>query len=164
MLGVTAEHPLYSGDDWVQAGDLSPGDVISDRAMLPLTVLAVRVDDTPQLVHNLEIGGAHTYFAGDMAAWAHNNTPPSLPPNNPARGINHQFGNPCPLPGTQVEHPPVHLNITAGGQTSRVGENGKPIFGDSLNRQQQRIVDCNRSLIRRTARKIRKWYRWHYGG
>lgn len=40
--------------------------------MLPLTVLAIRVDDTPQMVHNLEIGGAHTYFAGDMAAWAHN--------------------------------------------------------------------------------------------
>ena len=68
VLGVTAEHPLHSGDDWVQAGDFSRGDLISDRAMLPLTVLAVRVDDTPQLVHNLEIGGAHTYFAGELDA------------------------------------------------------------------------------------------------
>ena len=25
VLGVTAEHPLHSGDDWVQAGDLSWG-------------------------------------------------------------------------------------------------------------------------------------------
>ena len=39
-MGVTAEHPLHSGDDWVQAGDLSPRDVISDRAMLTLPVLA----------------------------------------------------------------------------------------------------------------------------
>lgn len=76
-MSSTAKHPLHSGDDRGQAVGISPGDVITDRVMLPLTVLAVRLDDTPQLVHNLEIGGAHTYFVGELDAWAHNawNTP-----------------------------------------------------------------------------------------
>ena len=73
VLGVTAEHPLYDAAvGWTQAGELVAGDVVLDAMLEPLTVLALQVDDTPQLVHNLEIGGAHTYFAGEMAAWAHN--------------------------------------------------------------------------------------------
>ena len=47
VLGVTAEHPLHSGEDWVTAGDLAPGDLIADQMLLRLTVLAVQVDDTP---------------------------------------------------------------------------------------------------------------------
>jgi len=35
-------------------------------------VLAVEVDTRPQMVHNLEVAGAHTYFAGELEAWGHN--------------------------------------------------------------------------------------------
>jgi hypothetical protein len=35
-------------------------------------VLAVEVDQNPQMVHNLEIADAHTYFAGELEAWGHN--------------------------------------------------------------------------------------------
>jgi hypothetical protein len=34
--------------------------------------LSVEVDTRPQIVHNLEIAGAHTYFAGELEAWGHN--------------------------------------------------------------------------------------------
>ena len=59
VLGVTAEHPLYDAAvGWTPAGELVAGNVDLDAMLEPLTVLALRVDDTPQLVHNLEIGGA----------------------------------------------------------------------------------------------------------
>ncbi|WP_284166160.1 polymorphic toxin-type HINT domain-containing protein, partial [Frigidibacter sp. SD6-1] len=161
-LGVTAEHPLYvEGRGWVQAGELAPGDRIVDADGGVITVVSAELDDRPTLVHNLEVAGAHTYFAGELEAWGHNSTAPTLPPRQIAPGLDHNFGNICPLPGVQVEHPPVHVNVTAGGQTSRVGQNGKPILGDTLNKKQKKIVGCNKGLIRKTTKKIMKWYRWH---
>ena len=40
--------------------------------MRELTVLAVEADTRPQIVHNLEVADAHTYFAGEFEAWGHN--------------------------------------------------------------------------------------------
>ena len=37
-----------------------------------MTVVAVEEDTRPQIVHNLEIADAHTYFAGELEAWGHN--------------------------------------------------------------------------------------------
>ena len=72
-MGVTPTHPLYiAGAGWGEAGALVAGDAIRDRDLQPLTVLAVEVDTTPQMVHNLEIAEAHTYFAGELEAWGHN--------------------------------------------------------------------------------------------
>ena len=63
-MGVTSEHPLFLvGDGWTDAGDVTPGDLIRDKDLQPLTVLAVEVDDTPTRVHNLKIAEAHTYVA-----------------------------------------------------------------------------------------------------
>jgi hypothetical protein len=72
-MGVTAAHPLFiTGIGWGDAGELAAGDMIRDRDLLPLTVLAVEVDTAPQQVYNLEIAEAHTYFAGELEAWGHN--------------------------------------------------------------------------------------------
>ncbi|WP_284166142.1 polymorphic toxin-type HINT domain-containing protein [Frigidibacter sp. SD6-1] len=72
-LGVTAEHPLYvEGRGWVQAGELAPGDRIVNAEGGVITVVSRELDDRPTLVHNLEVAGAHTYFAGELEAWAHN--------------------------------------------------------------------------------------------
>lgn len=84
---------------WTQAGELVAGDVVMDRGEQPLTVVATRVDNIPQLVHNLEVEGAHTYFAGDMAAWAHN-----APPYNVFRNqLWEQCGGVCPSCGVAME-------------------------------------------------------------
>lgn len=72
-MGVTSEHPLFMiGEGWTDAGSLVAGDSIRDRDLNPLTVLAVEADDRPQMVHNLEIAEAHTYFAGELEVWGHN--------------------------------------------------------------------------------------------
>ncbi len=72
-LGVTAEHPLYvEGRGWVQAGELAPGDRIVDADGGVITVVSAELDDRPTLVHNLEVAGTHTYFAGELEAWGHN--------------------------------------------------------------------------------------------
>lgn len=43
-MGVTSEHPLFTvGDGWTCAGDL-----IRDKDLLGLTVLAIALDDTPR--------------------------------------------------------------------------------------------------------------------
>jgi hypothetical protein len=72
-MGVTPTHPLFiAGTGWGDAGALVPGDAIRDKDLQALTVLAVEVDQSPQMVHNLEVADAHTYFAGELEAWGHN--------------------------------------------------------------------------------------------
>ena len=46
-------------EGWTQADALIVGDVILNGDQQPLTLLVVVIDDTPQLLHNLEIA-AHT--------------------------------------------------------------------------------------------------------
>ncbi|MEP5759844.1 MAG: polymorphic toxin-type HINT domain-containing protein [Litoreibacter sp.] len=68
-MGVTSKHPLFVTDDgWIRAGDVAAGDAIRDKDLRALTVLAVKVDNTPTRVHNLEVAGAYTYFAGEFEA------------------------------------------------------------------------------------------------
>lgn len=50
----------------------APGDVVRDSGLGALRVLSVDLDGRPQRVHNLEVAGAHTYFAGELEAWGHN--------------------------------------------------------------------------------------------
>ncbi|NSX56968.1 PKD domain-containing protein [Parasulfitobacter algicola] len=79
-LGVTAEHPLFAvGAGWLPAGDVTPGDQIRDKDLQVLTVLAAESDASPQIVHNLEIEGPHTYFSGELEAWGHNAGKSNLP-------------------------------------------------------------------------------------
>jgi RHS repeat-associated protein len=74
-MGVTSEHPLFVVDQgWLTAGEIVPGDAVRDRDLQPLTVLAIELDPTPQIVHNLEVADAATYFAGELEAWGHNVT------------------------------------------------------------------------------------------
>lgn len=54
------------------AGALVAGDAIRDKDLRELIMLAVEIDTKPQMVHNLEIADAHTYFAGELEAWGHN--------------------------------------------------------------------------------------------
>ena len=101
-MGVTPTHPLFiAGRGWGEAGALVAGDAIRDRDLQPLTVLAVEVDARPQMVHNLEIAEAHTYFAGELEAWGHNAWwnltkfkrlhPPAPKCNGAARGPDGKF-------------------------------------------------------------------------
>ena len=89
--------------------------------MRELTVLAVEADTHPQIVHNLEIADAHTYFAGELEAWGHN---VSKKTRNNIVAAFMQFGAACgpvvdPLNGTQ-------------GQSVQSGGPGAPKLGGSI--------------------------------
>ena len=72
-LGLTGGHPMFVvGAGWVHADEAVEGDRIRNGDLQELTVLTADVDTRPQIVHNLEIAGAHTYFAGELEAWGHN--------------------------------------------------------------------------------------------
>ncbi|MEP6016980.1 MAG: collagen-binding domain-containing protein [Paracoccaceae bacterium] len=72
-LGLTGGHPMFVvGKGWTVADEVHSGDAIRRADLSELRVLGVEFDPNPQIVHNLEIAGAHTYFAGEFEAWGHN--------------------------------------------------------------------------------------------
>jgi hypothetical protein len=124
-MGVTPTHPLFiAGTGWGDAGALVPGDAIRDKDLLPLTVLAVEVDPKPQMVHNLEIADAHTYFAGELEAWGHNSR---YIPNDVVNQAKCIAGGKCEYCGTKLNPKPGfpdslnldHIDNYAGGGTSK---------------------------------------------
>ena len=76
-LGLTGGHPMFVvGAGRVHADEVVEGDNIRNADLRELTVLSVEADTRPQIVHNLESADAHTYFAGELEAWGHNNRKP----------------------------------------------------------------------------------------
>lgn len=75
-LTVTENHPFYERDrGWVQVGDLLPGDeVFTSRggwARIGNSTWA----EAPQLLYDLAVEGAETYFVGETGSWVHNCPP-----------------------------------------------------------------------------------------
>ncbi|MGE8447724.1 hypothetical protein ACQYWY_04730 [Comamonas sediminis] len=73
------------------------------------------------------------------------------------------------LPAKQIEitvehnykggdHPPAHAHVVGGGETVKIGPNGKPIPGErELSSTQRTVVDENKSKIRSSINKIERW-------
>ncbi len=109
-LGVTSEHPMFvAGKGWLPVGEVEAGDKIRDAALCELLVLSVEADDNPQRVHNLEIADAHTYFAGELEAWGHNN---NAPPPNPSKAT---VNGECYTSNFPNDHGPAHFHVSGGG-------------------------------------------------
>ena len=101
-MGITSEHPLFAvGEGWLDASEIVAGDRVRDTELRELTVVAVEADTRPQIVHNLEIAKAHTYFAGELEAWGHNAGKTATDLFNEA-GPNPTCGCGC---GRRVSHP-----------------------------------------------------------
>ena len=60
--------PATQGGTPIDASEIVAGDRIRNADLRELTVLSVEADTRPQIVHNLEIADAHTYFAGEFEA------------------------------------------------------------------------------------------------
>ncbi|MEU8227944.1 polymorphic toxin-type HINT domain-containing protein, partial [Kribbella sp. NPDC048915] len=74
---ATEGHPFYveSRNRWVDAIDLTPGDVLRDnQSDVTVTVASARARTAPATVHNLTIDNLHTYYvlAGQTPVLAHN--------------------------------------------------------------------------------------------
>ncbi|RYF74601.1 MAG: hypothetical protein EOO39_08330, partial [Cytophagaceae bacterium] len=74
---TTAEHPFYTPTGWQKAGTLVIGQEVmrSDGQWVAITQADHRTEfDQPQLVYNIEVAHAHTYFIGKWMWWVHNAT------------------------------------------------------------------------------------------
>lgn len=81
-------------------------------------------------------------------------TEPTLPDKTVANEngveINHNYRS--------GDHGPAHLHVEGGGDSTKIGMNGKPIKGSpELSSTQQKVVDNNKSTIRRAVDKIGRW-------
>lgn len=76
VLVATAGHPFWVADraEWVDAGDLQPGDWLQTSSGTWVQVTAIEHDHREQTVHNLTIATTHTYYAyaGNTALLTHN--------------------------------------------------------------------------------------------
>ncbi|MGE3911934.1 MAG: polymorphic toxin-type HINT domain-containing protein [Chloroflexota bacterium] len=73
QLVATPDHPFsVVGRGWVKASDLRPGDRISRAFGGTGPVIEVTVARQPQVMYNLTVDTAHTYFVGDDQALVHN--------------------------------------------------------------------------------------------
>jgi hypothetical protein len=72
-LLTTDEHPFYvEGKGFIDAEDLSEGDVLLLAGGAPATVTENRVVEKAQLAHNFTVANDHTYFVGEAKVWVHN--------------------------------------------------------------------------------------------
>ncbi|MCC6497490.1 MAG: hypothetical protein IT193_14655, partial [Propionibacteriaceae bacterium] len=72
-IETTPEHPFsVVGRGWVKASDLRPGDRIHRAFGGTGPVTSVTVARQPQVMYNLTVDAAHTFFVGDDAWLVHN--------------------------------------------------------------------------------------------
>jgi RHS repeat-associated protein len=73
VLQVTLEHPFYERQrGWTPAKDLEPGSQVRTQGGAWIRVGAATWIQRRQLVYNLEVDEAHTYFVGGSEVWVHN--------------------------------------------------------------------------------------------
>ncbi len=64
MVLTTDDHPFYVETGWKAAGNLLPGDGLSTPSGAHVPVEQVTRERGDQVMYNLTVAGAHTYFAG----------------------------------------------------------------------------------------------------
>ncbi len=72
-IDTTPEHPFYAtGRGWVEAGQLAVGDHLRRIDGSYGKVVAVRLVVRPEVMYNLTVAGAHTFFVGGEGWLVHN--------------------------------------------------------------------------------------------
>lgn len=74
IIEVSDDHPFWVVDKkWVNSIDLKEGDQLLDAINQVHKVVSITETDRVETTYNLEVEGYHTYFAGDVSIWVHNN-------------------------------------------------------------------------------------------
>ncbi len=162
-MGVTSEHPLFTvGEGWLSAGDLAPGDAIRDSSLQELTVLAVERDTAPRIVHNLEVAGAHTYFAGELEAWGHNNSPdPKFNQPKPPSPSQVTVNGVCFISNFPNDHGPAHVHVSGGGPNTRMKPDGVRVDETDAKASSKKKKACKDPRVRRLLRNAAKWVKYN---
>ena len=72
IVQTTPEHPFYAESQWVPASDLIPGDRIISASGEAGAIQQVQTLNQPQVMYNLTVAKAHTYFVGPGEWLVHN--------------------------------------------------------------------------------------------
>ncbi|MEM7345220.1 MAG: polymorphic toxin-type HINT domain-containing protein, partial [Chloroflexota bacterium] len=73
VIATTPEHPFFtSAGLWQGAGELESGDLVYDADGRTGVVEGVEFIEQPQMMYNLTVAEAHTYFVGDGEWLVHN--------------------------------------------------------------------------------------------
>ncbi|MEU5696327.1 polymorphic toxin-type HINT domain-containing protein [Actinosynnema sp. NPDC020468] len=72
VLTATDNHPFWTGDRWVEAGDLAAGDHLVTATGGTETVVGTRDHSAFRTVFNLTVEGVHTFFVGEDDVLVHN--------------------------------------------------------------------------------------------
>jgi hypothetical protein len=93
-LDTTPEHPFFVvGRGWVAAGDVRAGERVRQADGGSGMVTAVATAQRPQLMYNLTVDVAHTFFVGDGQWLVHNTCKPVQPHPNArsSANLNHVY-------------------------------------------------------------------------
>jgi RHS repeat-associated protein len=69
---TTPEHPFYANGQWIDAGKLRIGDLVRRLDGRMGDVEAVIVEERQQVMYNLTVAEAHTFFVGEQQWLVHN--------------------------------------------------------------------------------------------
>ena len=105
VLETTPEHPFYVNEIWVNAEDLTTGTVLTslndNNEIIALgTITQTERIEQEQMMYNLTVDTAHTFFVGEEG-WLVHNTGPCLKILEGRQG-KHIFGHPNFIEGNSV--------------------------------------------------------------
>lgn len=72
VLETTPAHPFYVGGDWVPAADLAVGDAVASAAGETAVIHRIVRSTRTEMMYNLTVAEAHTYFVGSGKYLVHN--------------------------------------------------------------------------------------------
>lgn len=92
-LGITANHPVYSNDQYIPIGQLRVGDALMNKDGQPEKIFSIQQIHREAVVYDLEVNPYHNYFAGGYLV--HNKLSYPEAPDDPDGG------------GEPIEEPPL---------------------------------------------------------
>lgn len=72
QIETTPDHPFYSEHEWVAASQLSVGSLLTSDSGAGAVVTGIRTERRLQVMYNLTVAEAHTYYVGDGGWLVHN--------------------------------------------------------------------------------------------
>lgn len=109
IIKTTQEHPFYTDEGWLPAGNLIVDQQIQNADFSWGTLESVEAIYVPQEMYNLKVAGAHTFYVGEEGWLVHNECPYNI--------ISKVLDN-----ANIINVPDKHL-FGAGGNWSKFSEN-----------------------------------------
>jgi hypothetical protein len=180
-LRVTTEHPFFVQDacqadrgGWVAARKLSAGDKVRQPNGGWRRIASVTYQAGHLKVYNFEVADNHNYFVSRTGILVHNQSTEQsktrqtkdggrfTEPDLSDRVIVNEDGVTIEHYTRSGDHGPPHAHVSGNGPDTRIGQGGKPLKGDAeLSAAQRKVINANKSAVRKALKQIGKWYRFN---